>query len=74
MVVIAEDASSVQMAKVEKAMRNRAVPRRVLGDRDELGAAVGRGPTSVVAVTGASFADELIKRLADGRGPDELEE
>ena len=74
LVLVADDASSVQVTKVDKAMKGRAVPRHVLGTRDELGAAVGRGPTSVVVVTGASFADELIKRLETERCPDELEE
>lgn len=74
MVLVADDASSVQVDKVVKTMRNQAIPRVTLGDRAMLGAAVGRGPTSVVVVTGASFARELTKRLGATGGPDELEE
>ena len=48
-------------------MKNRPIPRGTLGDRATLGAAVGRGPVTAVAVTAASFAEQLWARLgADG--------
>lgn len=74
MILTAADASSVQLRKIEKTMKNRAIPRAVLGDRATLGAAVGRGPTTAVAVTGATFVDELTKRLATEGRTDRWEE
>ncbi len=74
LVVTAGDASPVQMKKIERTLKNQAIPRVTLGDRAMLGAAVGRGPTSAVVVTGASFAAELTKRLGAECLPDELEE
>lgn len=58
-VLMAGDASSVQLDKIRSALRNRPIPRGTLGDRAMLGAAVGRGPVSAVAVTAASFAERL---------------
>ena len=74
LLVTASDASSVQLRKIERTMNDQAIPRVTLGDRATLGTAVGRGPTSAVVVTGASFADELTKRLVVDRPPYELEE
>ncbi|MEQ8328961.1 MAG: ribosomal L7Ae/L30e/S12e/Gadd45 family protein [Longimicrobiales bacterium] len=74
LVLTADDASRLQLEKIERELRNQAVPRVILGDRATLGAAVGRGPTTAVAVTGASFAAELCKRLGTGDLPHELEE
>ena len=64
LVLTAEDASSVQLEKVWKAMRDRAIPRAILGDRDALGAAVGAASASAVAVTNDSFADRLLEELS----------
>jgi ribosomal protein L7Ae-like RNA K-turn-binding protein len=63
LVLMAGDASSVQLDKVRNAMRNRPIPWGTLGDRATLGAAVGRGPVSVVAVTAVPFAERLRERL-----------
>lgn len=77
LILMAEDASSVQMEKILKILRTRPIPQARLGDRATLGAAVGRGPVSAVAVTGESFADELRRRLDGGTidvAPGEAEE
>ena len=63
LVLTAEDGSEAQCRKVLALARNREVPFRDLGDRTELGAAVGSGPLTVIGITGASFAKELQKRL-----------
>ena len=59
LLVLAEDGSKTQLGKVLPLARAREVPWRTLGDRGELGAAVGSGPLTVVGVTGPSFAKQL---------------
>ena len=63
LVLVAGDASSVQLDKVRNAMRNRPIPWGTLGDRATLGSAVGRGPVSAVAVTTPSLAERLRAQL-----------
>lgn len=63
MVLIAEDASRVQLDKIRKTMHDRAIPQATLGDRDALGAAVGMAPLSAVAVTDRSLAKSLMAEL-----------
>jgi ribosomal protein L7Ae-like RNA K-turn-binding protein len=63
LVVLAEDGSRTQQDKVLPLARNRAVPWKILGDRAELGTAVGSGPLAVVGVTQPSFANELQEQL-----------
>ena len=76
LILMAEDASSPQLQKVRRTLKNRPVPWGSLGDRAILGAAVGRAPVSAVAVTSASFADQIQLKLGvDGSGvPGEAEE
>ena len=64
LVLMATDASSVQLEKIRKTLRDRAIPQALLGDREALGAALGTAPVSAVAVTSASFADRLLEELA----------
>ncbi len=75
LVLMAGDASSVQLDKVRSALRNRPIPRAILGDRATLGGAVGREPVSALAVTAATFAEQLVRKLnlAVDVPPDELE-
>ena len=69
LILMAGDASGVQLDKIRRLLEHRSIPRAVLGDRATLGAAVGTGPVSAVAVTAAPFADELRRRLEiDGDG------
>ena len=63
LVLMAEDASASQLDKVRRTLVNRPIPQARLGDRAMLGAAVGRGPVSVVAVTVASLAERLRAKL-----------
>ena len=65
LVLTAEDASSVQLDKIRKTMRDRPIPRATLGDRSALGAAVGLAPLSAVAVTHPSFAARLREGLTE---------
>jgi ribosomal protein L7Ae-like RNA K-turn-binding protein len=76
LVLMAGDASSVQLKKIRNALKHRPIPQGTLGDRATLGAAVGRGPVSAVAVTAASFAEQLQLRLGIGgqTEPNEVEE
>jgi ribosomal protein L7Ae-like RNA K-turn-binding protein len=64
LILLATDASSVQLDKVRKMLRDRPIPQAVLGDRDTLGAALGLAPVSAVAVTNASLAGRLLEELA----------
>ena len=68
LILIAEDASSVQVEKVRTTLHDRAIPQARLGDRDALGAAVGLGPLSAVAVTHAGLADRLARELSGSLG------
>jgi ribosomal protein L7Ae-like RNA K-turn-binding protein len=68
LVLMARDASSVQMEKVRTTLHDRAIPQAVLGDRDTLGAALGLAPLSAVAVTSAPLAERLLRELEAGRG------
>jgi ribosomal protein L7Ae-like RNA K-turn-binding protein len=65
LVLLAGDASPVQLEKVEKALSRRATPRARLGDRASLGAAVGHAPLSAVAVTSASLAEQVVVELGE---------
>ncbi len=76
LVLMAGDASQVQLEKVRSALEHRPIPRGTLGDRATLGAAVGRAPVSVVAVTADSFAGPVSEMLglverSDGNGAED---
>jgi len=66
LILMAGDASSVQLDKIRNAVKNRPIPWATLGDRATLGAAVGLGPISAVAVTADSFAEALSRKLGLG--------
>jgi ribosomal protein L7Ae-like RNA K-turn-binding protein len=68
-VVLASDASELQKEKLIPLMERRGVPHRIWGTRDELGGAVGAGLSSAVAITQASFAEQVERRLQDEAGP-----
>lgn len=63
---MALDASPVQVKKIEGWIGKRAVPRVDLGDRVQLGAAVGEAPLSALAVTDRRLAGEILGRLQAG--------
>lgn len=76
LILMAEDASSVQLDKIRTTLHDRSIPRAILGDRTMLGAAIGFAELSAVAITDRSFADRLVAELngsADGRSGDEVE-
>ena len=64
LILMAGDASSVQLDKIRTTLHDRAIPQAVLGDRDALGSALGLAPLSAVAVTNSSFAARLLEELA----------
>jgi len=68
LILMAGDASSVQLDKIRTTLQDRAIPQAVLGDRDALGAAVGLAPLSAVAVTDVSLAGRLLEELGDVAG------
>jgi len=77
LVLVAGDASRVQLDKIRRTMHDRPIPQAILGDRNTLGAAVGLAPLSAVAVTHVSFADRLLEGLVgarNGRGAAGVEE
>jgi ribosomal protein L7Ae-like RNA K-turn-binding protein len=69
LLLIAEDASRVQLDKIRKTMHDRTIPQVILGDRDALGAAVGLSRLSAVAVTDRSLAKSLMAEL-EGSEPE----
>ena len=76
LVWIAGDASSTQVDKVRTTMHDRAIPQVVLGDRGTLGAALGLGPLTAVAVTDEALAQRLVRELegsGDETGMDAVE-
>jgi len=75
LILMAEDASSVQLEKIRKMLHDRSIPRAVLGDRNMLGAAVGLAALSALAVTDRSLADRLAAELelGDERSTDAVE-
>lgn len=84
LVLTAGDASSVQLDKVEKSLGS--VPRRILGDRVALGAALGVAPVTAVAVTDRDLAEAVLRQVDEpgstgrsgmrrcGSGPVQLED
>jgi ribosomal protein L7Ae-like RNA K-turn-binding protein len=66
LVLLAEDASDVQLEKIQKVLRRGTVPQARLGDRTSLGAALGVAPISAVAVTSAPLADQVLTELGSG--------
>ena len=68
LILMAEDASSVQMNKIRTTKDEESIPRVTLGDRATLGSALGMAELSAVAVTQSSFADRLVEELSGSRG------
>ena len=66
LILMASDASSVQLDKIRSTLNNRAIPQRYLGDRNALGEAVGLGPLAAVAITAGPLAERLIEELPGG--------
>ncbi len=71
LVVLAQDASSVQQQKVLRLLAHRETPRASVGSRADLGAAIGSAPVSAIAITAKSFAEQVLGRLSadDQVGP-----
>lgn len=70
LVLVAVDASDNSRDKILPLLRVRGVPHLVRFDRAALGAAVGRGPLSAVAVTGAPLAERLKTILGNDSEPE----
>ena len=63
LVVVAQDVSPVQGAKVRRTLAGHPVPEAAWGSKSDLGAAVGLAAVSVVAVTHPRLAAELLEVL-----------
>ena len=69
-VILAEDAAAGQQGKLTPLLDARRVPYHTLFSRSELGAAIGRGAVSAIAITDSSFAKrtgELVDTLSEDR-------
>lgn len=66
LILMATDASSVQLDKIRNTLKEKAIPQRYLGDRNALGEAVGLAPLSAVAITADPLARRLIEELPGG--------
>lgn len=76
LILMAGDASSVQLEKIQTTLHGRSIPRVILGDRNTLGGAVGLAALSAVAVTNRSFAEPIVAALdvaGDERSTDAVE-
>ena len=63
LILVAGDASGVQLKKIRATCVDGSIPRVTLGDRATLGAAVGMAAVSALAVTQESFANRLVEEL-----------
>ncbi len=74
LILMAGDASGVQLDKIRTTLHDRAIPQAVLGDRDALGKALGLAPLAAVAVTKASFAERLLEELDTSAAEDGMQD
>jgi ribosomal protein L7Ae-like RNA K-turn-binding protein len=63
LVLLAQDGSQVQRRKVIPLAQAQGIPWKNLGDRAQLGSAVGEGPLTAVGVLKGGFAKSLLERL-----------
>ena len=61
LVLIAGDASAGQLKKITGLLEHRPVPQRQVAGQEALGAALGVGPTSAVAITRGDFAEPMLR-------------
>jgi ribosomal protein L7Ae-like RNA K-turn-binding protein len=66
--VMASDASENSRGKLLPLLIARGISHVIRFERNELGAAVGRGPLSAVGVVDAALADRLLALMGDGGG------
>lgn len=59
LVILADDGSRAQLDKVVPLAQSRGVPCMNLGDQATLGAAIGSGPLTAVAVTRSGFGKRI---------------
>jgi ribosomal protein L7Ae-like RNA K-turn-binding protein len=64
-VILAADASPKQHAKLTPLLEARNVRHQLLLTREQLGAAIGRGPVSAVGLTDAGFARQARALIAE---------
>ena len=67
LVLTADDASAAQLRKITGLLEHRPVPQGQVGGQQALGAALGAGPVSAVAVTSGEFAGPMLDYLGGGR-------
>ena len=66
--VMALDASDNSRGKLLPLLIARGISHVIRYERNELGAAIGRGPLSAVGVVDAAFADRLLTLMDDDGG------
>jgi ribosomal protein L7Ae-like RNA K-turn-binding protein len=71
--VMASDASENSRGKLLPLLIARGISHVIRFERNELGAAVGRGPLSAVGVVDAALADRLLALMGDGGGAPGIE-
>jgi ribosomal protein L7Ae-like RNA K-turn-binding protein len=74
LVLLGSDASPTQRRKLVPLLDARGIPYRVGPSRAALGAALGRGPVSAVAVTEPGLARRLLELAADRSHPQDVHE
>ena len=68
LVLVADDASARQLAKLARLSAHRHVPLRQIAAREALGAALGTAPLSAVAITRRQLAESILGKLPDKGG------
>ncbi|MBR9990856.1 MAG: ribosomal L7Ae/L30e/S12e/Gadd45 family protein [Gemmatimonadetes bacterium] len=71
--VMASDASDNSRGKLLPLLIARGISHVIRYERNELGAAIGRGPVSAVGVLDAALADRLLALMSGGGGAQSIE-
>lgn len=68
LILLAADGSPRDRDRLQRVAEEHGIPARIVGTRDDLGQAIGRGGVSVVGVTDPNLAAGIVGRL-DGTSP-----
>lgn len=72
--VVAADASENSRNKLVPLLDARHIPYAVVGERETLGAAIGKAPVSALGITDRKFASRVREMLSEPQGGTETEE
>lgn len=67
LVILSEKASKPTMEKYTRLCKNKGVDFIIIGSKNELGAAIGKGNRTLLAVTDKAFKERLLKEYQDIR-------